>query len=103
MKIDAISVIDGMSGKLNKREKLVFSNRFGNIHAWEVNPHTGPFTENQKRVHERFKATTALVNEELADPVKLAEWTAVAKNSGGKWKTARGAAFAALFKAADVE
>ena len=38
MKIDAISLIDGMSGKLNKREKVVFSKRYGNIHAWEVEP-----------------------------------------------------------------
>ena len=36
MKIDAISMIDGMSGKLNKKEKVVFSKRYGNIHAWEV-------------------------------------------------------------------
>lgn len=97
MKINAISVIDGMSGKLSKKEDLVFSNRFGDIHAWRVNAYRGPFNDKQTAVHSLFSQASALAATDMADPVTKAEWAEVARNSKGKWKTARGAAFASHF------
>ena len=97
MKIDAISLIDGMSGKLNKREKVVFSKRYGNIHAWEVEPSDAEPTEKQLAARTRFSYAASQASADMADPDKKAEWQSVAENSHGKYKTARGAAFASYY------
>ena len=97
MKIDAISLIDGMSGKLNKREKVVFSKRYGNIHAWEVEHSKKDPTANQLAAQERFTAAAKKAATDMKDPEKKAEWQAVADASNGKHKTARGAAFASYY------
>lgn len=96
MKITSIGIISGMSGKLNKSEKVVFSNRYGNIHAWESNNPSGDPTEAQLANRELFAATITQVNADMADATKAAEWQAVA-DSSNKWKTARGAAFSAHY------
>ncbi len=101
MKIDAISLIDGMSGKLNKREKVVFSKRYGNIHAWEVEHSTKEPTEKQLAVRTRFANAASQAAADMLDPDKKAEWQDVADNSNGKYKTARGAALASYY--ADAE
>ena len=93
MKIDAISMIDGMSGKLNKREKVVFSKRYGNIHAWEVEHSEKDPTPNQLAARQRFAEASTKAAIDMADPEKKAEWQAIADASKGKYKTARGAAF----------
>lgn len=95
MKIKSLSLIEGMSGKLDKDENIVFSNRYGNIHAWRHNAYRGPFTEKQIAQHNKFASVAALVAADMADPEKKAEWETVSRNSRGRWKTARGAAFAA--------
>lgn len=102
MKIDAISLIDGMSGKLNKKEKVVFSNRYGNIHAWEVEHSTKPATSNQLAAQAKFATAAAQAAADMKDPEKKAEWQAVADASNGKWKTARGAAFASYRSQAEI-
>lgn len=98
MKIDAISLIDGMSGKLNKKEKVVFSKRYGNIHAWEVEHSKKEPTAAQIIVRERFATAATKTAADMADPEKKAEWQAIADQSNGKYKTARGAAFASYYK-----
>ncbi len=103
MKIQTIGVITGMSGKLNKSEKLVFSNRYDNVHAWEMNNPTGDPTEAQLAHRELFAQTITLVTAEMNDATKKAEWQAVADNSNGKWKTARGAAFASIYASLKTE
>ena len=97
MKIDAIYLIDGMSGKLNKREKVVFSKRYGNIHAWEVEHSEKEPTAAQTAARARFTAAAIKAAADMADPEKKAEWQEVANNSKGKIKTARGAAFASYY------
>ena len=99
MKIDAISMIDGMSGKLNKKEKVVFSKRYGNIHAWEVEPSDKAPTADQIAARARFADASSKAAADMKDPQKKAEWQAVADASGGKYKTARGAAFASYYNA----
>lgn len=93
MKIDAISMIDGMSGKLNKKEKVVFSKRYGNIHAWEVEHSQKAPTPAQLAAQERFAEASSQAAADMSDPEKKAEWQAIADASNGRYKTARGAAF----------
>ncbi len=97
MKIDAISLIDGMSGKLNKKEKVVFSKRYGNIHAWEVEHTEQDPTAAQIAARTRFSTASTKAAADMADPEKKAEWQEVADASKGKYKTARGAAFASYY------
>jgi len=97
MKIDAISLIDGMSGKLNKKEKVVFSKRYGNIHAWEVEHSEQDPTAAQIAARTRFSTASTKAAADMADPEKKAEWQEVADASKGKYKTARGAAFASYY------
>ena len=97
MKIDAISLIDGMSGKLNKKEKVVFSKRYGNIHAWEVEHSERDPTAAQIAARTRFSTASTKAAADMADPEKKAEWQEVADASKGKYKTARGAAFASYY------
>ena len=98
MKIDAISLIDGMSGKLNKKEKVVFSKRYGNIHAWEVEHSEQDPTAAQIAARTRFSTAATKAAADMADPEKKAEWQEVADASKGKYKTARGAAFANYYR-----
>lgn len=97
MKIDAISLIDGMSGKLNKKEKVVFSKCYGNIHAWEVEHTEQDPTAAQIAARTRFSTASTKAAADMADPEKKAEWQEVADASKGKYKTARGAAFASYY------
>lgn len=47
----------------------------------------------------RFAEAASKAAADMADPEKKAEWQAVADSSGGKFKTARGAAFASYYNA----
>ena len=103
-KIETISVVDGISGKLDKNEKLVFSKRFGNTYAWEMTPSTKEPTAAQLAAQERFSTAAVQAANDMADPDKKAEWKAISAASAGKWKTARGAAFASYYnKASGIE
>ena len=99
-KIETISVIEAVRGKLDKDENLVFSKRFGKIYAWEMTPSTKEPTAAQLAVQERFATAASQAAADMADPDKKAEWQEIADNSNGKWKTARGAAFASYYAAA---
>jgi hypothetical protein len=98
-KIETISVVDAIKGKLDKNENLVFSKRFGQTYAWEMTPSTKEPTAAQLAVQSRFAEAASKAAADMADPEKKAEWQAVADASNGKWKTARGAAFASYYAA----
>lgn len=98
-KIETISVVDGISGKLDKNEKLVFSKRFGNTYAWEMTPSTKEPTAAQIAARSRFSTASTQAAADMLDPEKKSEWQAIADSSGGKFKTARGAAFASYYNA----
>lgn len=98
-KIETISVVDSISGKFDKNEKLVFSKRFGKTYAWEMTPSNLDPTVAQLAVRERFAAAATQAAADMADPEKKEEWQAIADASNGKWKTARGAAFASYYNA----
>ena len=97
-KIETISVVDGISGKLDKNENLVFSKRFGQTYAWEMTPSKQDPTAAQVAVRTRFSTAATKAAQDMADPEKKAEWQAVADASNGRYKTARGAAFASYYK-----
>ena len=100
-KIETISVIEGIRGKLDGTENLVFSKRYGQTYAWEMTPSTKEPTANQLALRARFATAASQAADDMADPDKKAEWQEIANASHGKWKTARGAAFASYY--ADAE
>ena len=103
-KIETISVIEGIRGKLDGTENLVFSKRYGQTYAWEMTPSTKEPTAAQLAVRERFATAATQASADMADPDKKAEWKAISDASAGKWKTARGAAFASYYnKASGIE
>lgn len=99
-KIETISIIEGIRGKLDGAENLVFSKRYGQTYAWEMTPSTKEPTAAQLSVQERFATAASKSSADMADPDKKAEWQEVADASNGKWKTARGAAFASYYASA---
>lgn len=94
MKIKLLFPVESISGKVNKKDNLVFSKRYNKTYAWMMRPPSGEPTENQLAIQEKFTATTALVLKDMKDPVKWADWEKKAAESNGKYVTARGAAFA---------
>ena len=96
-KFNLAAPFEGVSGKLDKDDSLVFSQRYGATHAWEVEHSTKPPTAAQTAAQERFAAAASKAAADMADPEKKAEWQAIANASNGKWKTARGAAFASYY------
>ena len=100
-KIVPISLIESIHGKLDKDENFVFSKRYGNTHVWEVEPSKKEPTVNQLAVQARCAQAASKAAEDMADPEKRDEWAAIAEASNGKYKTARGAAFAAYYSQAE--
>ena len=96
-KFNLAAPFEGVSGKLDKDDSLVFSQRYGATHAWEVEHSTKPPTAAQTAAQERFATAASKAAADMADPEKKAEWQEIANNSHGKWKTARGAAFAIYY------
>ena len=102
MKITTNFPVKSMSGKADKDDVLVFSTRYGATYAWEMEVKKQEFSDAQKAVHEKFKSVTAMMQEELSDPAKKKEWEEKARQSGGKYKTARGCAFAHFWAAEEA-
>ena len=96
-KIETISVIEGIRGKLDGAENLVFSKRYGQTYAWEMTPSNLDPTAAQIAARTRFSTAATKAAQDMADPEKKAEWQEVADASKGKYKTARGAAFASYY------
>ena len=97
MRIKTVSLIESMSGKLDKDENIVFRTAYGKTIAYEFNAYRGPYTAEQNKVKAIFTQASTLAAADMADPEKKAMWKAVAKSSKGQWKTARGAAFASHY------
>ena len=103
-KIETISVIEAIRGKLDGSENLVFSKRYGTTYAWEMTPSTKAPSAAQLTVRERFATAAVQASADMADPEKKAEWKEVAMASDGRYKTPRGAAFASYYnKASGIE
>ena len=96
-KFDLYAPFKGVSGKLDKEDDLVFSQRYGTTYAWEVEPSKKEPTMGQLAQQERFAEAASRAAADMLDLEKKLEWQAVAEASHGKYKTARGAAFAAYY------
>jgi hypothetical protein len=72
---------------------------FGNTYANPVTYSNKEPTAAQLAVQSRFAEASDKASKDMLDPEKKAEWKAVAEASNGKWKTARGAAFASYYAA----
>ena len=102
-KIVPISLIESIHGKLDKDENFVFSKRYGSTYVWEVEPSEKEPTMGQLAQQERFAEAASKAAEDMLDPETKAEWEAIAEASNGKYKTARGAAFASYYAQAATE
>lgn len=96
-KFNLAAPFEGVSGKLDKDDNLVFSQRYGETYAWEHEPSKKDPTMAQLAQQERFAQAASRAADDMADLDKKLEWQAVAEASHGKYKTARGAAFAAYY------
>ena len=87
-KFNLAAPFEGVSGKLDKDDSLVFSQRYGATHAWEVEPSKKEPTANQLALRARFAAAASKASADMADPDKKAEWQEIATASHGRWKIA---------------
>ena len=79
-------------------KKLVCSQRYGTTIVRYQTQQNPPPTELQNLHRERFKVATQLAINDMLDPIARAKWAVEVQQSNGKWKTARGAAFAYYYK-----
>lgn len=77
---------------------VVFSTRYNTIVARQLNPAPDLVTEARLRHRTIFATATALALADMQDPDTKQYWQQVAISSDGKWKTARGAAFAHYYQ-----
>lgn len=80
--------------------RIVVRTIYGNSYANPVTYSDKPATAAQLAVQERFATAQAQASADMLDPEKKAEWKAVADASNGRFKTARGAAFANYYNKA---
>ncbi len=94
-KIKPISIVAEISGKLDKSELLTFYTlKSGKIFA-HLNRAAGDQEPSaaQLAVQQKFTDVIALVEIDMQDESVKVQWEAAAKNSKGKFASARGAAF----------
>lgn len=77
--------------------RIVVRTIYGNSYANPVTYSDKPATAAQLAVQERFATAQTQASADMLDPEKKSEWKAIADASNGKWKTARGAAFASYY------
>ena len=96
-KFNLAAPFEGVSGKLDKDDSLVFSQCYGATHAWEVEHSEQDPTAAQIAARTRFFTASTKTAADMADTEKKMEWREIADASKGKYKTARGAAFASYY------
>ena len=94
----------GRTSRKNRREGAYFCERLGEAIVVDAEWSLQVPTAAQLAVRERFANASAQASADMADPEKKAEWKEIAMKSNGKFKTARGAAFADYYnKASGIE
>lgn len=84
--------------------RIVVRTIYGNSYANPVTYSDKPATAAQLAAQERFATAQAQASADMLDLEKKAKWKAMADASNGRYKTARGAAFADYYnKASGVE
>ena len=89
------------SGVFERKRKgdttVVVRTIYGQTIANKITYSDAPETEKQLANQARFSYASGMASADMADPDKKAEWQQVAEYSRGKYKTARGAAFASYY------
>lgn len=78
--------------------RIVVRTIYGNTYANPVTYADNDPTAAQIAARTRFSTASSQASADMADPDKKAEWQAIADASKGKYKTARGAAFAHYYR-----
>ena len=78
------SIIDSISGKLDKNEQVVFRTRNGKKTAYILHKSEKEATESQLRYREIFRQASANAKADIANPKKLAQWQKVLADPNNK-------------------
>jgi hypothetical protein len=93
-----VNEIRGVFERKKKGDTAIVSRMvYGNIVAAKVTYSDKEPTMGQIALQQRFATAARRASADMEDPDKKAEWKAVAEASHGKYKAARGAAFAAYY------
>ena len=93
-----INAISGRTNAKNKRTGYYYKEMYGETILVQANWKLQDATAAQIAARTRFSMASTKASADMADPDKKAEWQAVADASKGKFKTARGAAFANYYR-----
>ena len=88
------SIIDSISGKLDKDEQIVFRTRNGKKTAYVYHKKEHIATENQSSYREIFRQASANAKADIANPKKLAHWQKVVADPENKYTSPYFAALA---------
>ncbi len=91
--VTTLSIIDSISGKLDKNEKIVFRTRNGKKTAYIHHKSEKSATEAQNTYREIFRQASANAKADMENPKKLAQWKKVAADPENKYTSSY---FAAL-------
>lgn len=96
-----IDALRGRTNGKNKRTGYYYKEMYGETILVQADWKLQDPTEEQLARRARFATAAVQASADMANPTKKAEWQEVADASHGKYKTARGAAFASYY--ADAE
>ena len=92
------SIIESISGKLDKDDKVVYRTRNGKKTAYIYHKKEFVATANQTTYHEIFRQASANAKADIANPKKLAHWQAVVDDPENKYTSPYFAALAHYIK-----
>ncbi len=93
-KVDTTSPFYTISGKLNKKDEMVFRTRNGKTSHYKMNKPKFGCSEKQIKQLDLVKKANLLISEEFKNIERKMYWKSVAEDESNQYKTARGAAFA---------
>ena len=92
-----IGALRGRVNGKNKRSGYYYKQMYGDIVLVQADWKLQDPSPAQLSAQAIFAEASTLANADMKNPEKKAEWQAVADASHGKYKTARGAAFASYY------
>ena len=96
--ITTLSIIDYISGKLDKNEQIVFRTRNGKKTAYILHKSEKQATDSQNSYREIFRQASANAKADMENPKKLAQWKKVVADPENKYTSPYFAALAHYIK-----
>ena len=93
-KVDLNSPFYTVSGRLSKKDDVVFRTRNGKSSKYKMNMPKFLGSDKQLRHQDLVREANKLVSEEFSNLERKDYWKSVASDESNSYKTARGAAFA---------